>query len=251
MIGPFHSGYKIKAISANFRRQKALQWAGRGAANQNIALNLPPMESILAYFPHLSARQREQLAALDALYREWNDKINVISRKDIDNLYLHHVLHSLAIARVLPFQAGARVLDLGTGGGFPGIPLAILFPETAFTLIDGTRKKIRVVEEVAQGLGLSNVAARHQRVEELKGRQFDFVVTRAVATLDKLAPWSMPLIRDEQQHALPNGLLALKGGHIRQEITALGRRAYTETYPISDFFSEEYFQEKYVVYVQY
>ncbi|MCB0637676.1 MAG: 16S rRNA (guanine(527)-N(7))-methyltransferase RsmG, partial [Lewinella sp.] len=143
------------------------------------------------------------------------------------------------------------ILDLGTGGGFPGIPLAILFPETNFTLIDGTRKKIRVVEEVSQALGLGNVDARHQRVEDMKGKQFDFVVTRAVATLDKLVPWSMRLIRDEQRHLQPNGLIALKGGNLRQEIKALGRKAYTETYPISDFFSDEYFEEKYVVYVQY
>lgn len=209
------------------------------------------MEEIFEHFPQLNAQQRERFSALDGLYREWNEKINVISRKDIDNIATHHVLHSLAIARLIGFGPGAQVLDLGTGGGFPGIPLAIMFPEAAFTLVDGTRKKIMVVREVAAALGLENVEARHQRVEEMKGRRFDFVVTRAVATLDKLVPWSMPLIRDDQRHSLPNGLIALKGGNIKQEIKALGRKAYTETYPIGDFFPREYFEEKYVVYVQY
>lgn len=208
------------------------------------------MESILKYFPDLTEKQIEQFRQLGPLYREWNEKINVISRKDIDNLYEHHVLHSLAIAKVITFKPKARILDLGTGGGFPGIPLAILFPETLFTLIDGTRKKITVVTEVAQAIGLDNVTARHIRVEEFKGR-FDFVVTRAVAKLEKLVPWSFRLIKEKQQHALPNGLLALKGGNIKEEIQSLDRGAYTETFPLSDFFDLSYFQEKYVVYVQW
>lgn len=208
------------------------------------------MDSIKQYFPDLSEHQLDQFRQLGPLYREWNEKINVISRKDIDNLYEHHVLHSLAIARVVQFKPKARILDLGTGGGFPGIPLAILFPETSFTLVDGTRKKITVVTEVAEAIGLSNVTARHIRVEELKG-QFDFVVTRAVARLEKLVPWSFRLIKEKQQHGLPNGLLALKGGSMQEEIKALGRGAYTEVFPLTDFFDIPYFLEKSVVYVQW
>lgn len=208
------------------------------------------MDTILQYFPDLTQLQIDRFRQLEPLYREWNEKINVISRKDIDNLYEHHVLHSLGIARVVSFKPKARILDLGTGGGFPGIPLAILFPETQFTLVDGTRKKITVVTEVVQALGLENVSARHIRVEELKG-QFDFVVTRAVATLDKLVPWSFRLIKEKQLHSLPNGLLALKGGQINDEIKSLGRGAYTETFPLSDFFQFPYYEEKYVVYVQW
>lgn len=208
------------------------------------------MEELLTYFPDLQSKQQEQFRQLGPLYREWNDKINVISRKDIDNLYLHHVVHSLAIARVVSFLPKARVLDLGTGGGFPGIPLAILFPETQFTLIDGTRKKITVVQEVAQGIGLDNVTARHIRAEELKGH-FDFVVSRAVARLDKLVHWSFRLIKEKQQHPLPNGLLALKGGDMREEVKSLGRGSYTEIFPLSDFFEQPYFQEKCLIYAQW
>lgn len=208
------------------------------------------MDQILRYFPELTAKQLDQFRLLGPLYLEWNDKINVISRKDIDNLYNHHVLHSLAISKVVAFKPKARILDLGTGGGFPGIPLAILFPDSLFTLIDGTRKKITVVEEVAQTIGLENVTARHIRVEELKG-QFDFVVTRAVARLDKLVPWSFRLIKEKQQHALPNGLLALKGGDTKKEVKALGRDAYSEVFPISGFFDLAYFEEKSIIYVQW
>lgn len=209
------------------------------------------MDAIKAYFPDLTADQLALLEQLDPLYREWNEKINVISRKDIDNLYLHHVLHSLAIAKVVKFMPGARVLDLGTGGGFPGIPLAILFPETEFILIDGIRKKITVVNEVAAALGLNNVQGFQQRAEERKGRSFDFVVTRAVALMEKIVPWSLPLIRDEQLHAIPNGILALKGGNVKEELKAMPRGTYSEVYPIKKMFSEEFFIEKSVVYVQY
>jgi 16S rRNA (guanine527-N7)-methyltransferase len=208
------------------------------------------MESILRFFPDLTDRQKTQFQQLGPLYREWNEKINVISRKDIDNLYEHHILHALAIAKVVSFKPGARVLDLGTGGGFPGIPLAILFPDTSFTLIDGTRKKITVVQEIAEAVGLENVTARHIRAEELKG-QFDFVVSRAVARLEKLVPWSFRLIKEKQQHGLPNGLLALKGGNMKEEIKALGRGSYVEEFPLTDFFDVPYFAEKSIVYVQW
>ena len=209
------------------------------------------MQLLLDYFPGLTERQREQFAQLEPLYREWNQRINVISRKDIDHLYEHHVLHSLAIAKVVKFLPGARVLDLGTGGGFPGIPLAILFPETHFTLVDGTGKKISVVKAVAEGAGLANVEARHQRVEDIKREKFDFVVSRAVARLAQLVPWSFRLVKNEQLHALPNGLIALKGGQVREEVAELERGSYTETYAIQDFFPQPYFSGKCIVYVQY
>lgn len=209
------------------------------------------MQLIRDHFPGLSERQQQQFEQLDTLYREWNQQINVISRKDIDNLYLHHVLHSLAIARVVRFLPGAQVLDLGTGGGFPTIPLAILFPETKFMAVDGTGKKIRVVAAVAEALGLDKVDARHARVEDIRQPRFDFIVSRGVARLVQLTEWSFRLIKKEQLHAQPNGLLALKGGDIRAEITELPRGSYTETYPIEDFFPHPYFAEKAVVYVQY
>ena len=209
------------------------------------------MDRIRSYFPDLTSQHDQQLAQLDALYRDWNQKINVISRKDIDNLYLHHVLHSMALAKVIQFNPGAKVLDLGTGGGFPGIPLAILFPETEFVLIDGIRKKIKVVNEVAEALGLQNVKAFQQRAEERIGAHFDFIVTRAVALLEKLVPWSMRLVTEEQRLILPNGLLGLKGGNVKEEVQALPRGSYAEIYPIKDFFSEDFFVEKSVVYVQY
>lgn len=205
---------------------------------------------IFTYFPDLSDRQREQFTALDALYREWNARINVISRKDIDNLYTHHVLHSLAIARVVSFLPGANVLDLGTGGGFPGIPLAILFPETQFHLIDGTAKKIRVCQEVATALGLANVRAEQRRAEDLKQPTYDFVVTRAVARMEKLIEWSLRLISRRQRHAIPNGILALKGLHLREELAALPKKAYYEEYPISDWFGGDFFAQKAVLYLQ-
>lgn len=207
------------------------------------------MQNILHYFPNLSPLQQEQFRQLGPLYQEWNEKINVISRKDIDNLYERHVLHSLAIAKVVSFVPGAEILDLGTGGGFPGIPLAILFPETRFLLVDGTGKKIRVVQEVIEALELKNVKAKQQRAEELK-HHFDFVVCRAVARLDKLIQWSFPRIKNKQQHGLPNGLLTLKGGNIFEEIEELPNNYYTEMYQLKDFFSEAYFEEKCIVYVQ-
>lgn len=208
------------------------------------------MQKITKYFTDLSPQQTEQFAALDALYRDWNGKVNLISRKDIDNLYLHHVLHSLAIAKALQFKPGAEILDLGTGGGFPGIPLAILMPEVQFLLVDGTAKKITVVQDVIQSLGLTNATAQHVRAEELKNQQFDFVVTRAVAELEQLRQWTQRLFKAKQQHPVPNGLVALKGGKLQSEIKAMPKGEYVETYPISKFFREEFFQEKFVVYLQ-
>lgn len=205
------------------------------------------------YFPNLSPEQLALFQQLEPLYREWNTKINVISRQDIDNLMERHVLHSLAITRKFMFKPDAAVLDLGTGGGFPGIPLAIFFPEVQFTLVDGTGKKITVVREVAQALGLRNVTALHSRAEDLKMPQaFDFVVSRAVAPLDSLQAWSRRLIKKKHYHPYPNGIIALKGGNINAEIAALAGngRSYTEIFPIQNFFPEPFFEEKWVVYVQ-
>lgn len=211
------------------------------------------MTLLQTYFPELNAEQLAQFQQLVPLYTEWNSRINVVSRQDIENLEERHILHSLAIAKVFRFKAGASVLDLGTGGGFPGIPLAICFPEVRFTLVDGTGKKIRVVQEIADALGLKNVTALHARVEELKmAGQFDFVVSRAVTSLSQLMDWSYKLLKKKHIHAYPNGVIALKGGDLRPEIKALPGKAetYTEVFPISAFFKEPGFEEKFVVYVQ-
>ncbi|MBK7937111.1 MAG: 16S rRNA (guanine(527)-N(7))-methyltransferase RsmG [Lewinellaceae bacterium] len=211
------------------------------------------MTLLQRYFPELTAEQLAQFQQLVPLYTEWNSRINVVSRQDIENLEERHILHSLAIAKVFRFKAGASVLDLGTGGGFPGIPLAICFPEVRFTLVDGTGKKIRVVQEIADALGLKNVTALHARVEELKmAGQFDFVVSRAVTSLGQLMDWSYKLLKKKHIHAYPNGVIALKGGDLRPEIKALPGKAetYTEVFPISAFFKEPGFEEKFVVYVQ-
>jgi 16S rRNA (guanine527-N7)-methyltransferase len=210
-------------------------------------------ELIRQYFPNLTEEQYVQYEQLTPLYSEWNTKINVISRQDIENLTERHVLHSLAIARLFQFKPGAQVLDLGTGGGFPGIPLAIFFPETQFVLVDGTGKKIRVVQEVADALGLKNVKALHSRVEDLRmNAGFDFVITRAVAPLDKLLQWGQRLLKKKHVHSYPNGIIALKGGDIRSEIKALPGKAdnYTEVFQIRTMFKEPFFEEKFVVYVQ-
>lgn len=207
------------------------------------------MDYILKYFPQLTPIQKEKFEHLGPLYREWNERINVISRKDIESLYEHHILHSMALAKVVNLKPEAHILDLGTGGGLPGIPMAILFPETQFTLIDGTRKKITVVQEIAQALQLTNITALHQRVEDTKGA-FDFVLSRGVAPLDQLYNWSRRLFAQKHKHALPNGLLALKGGNLQAEIKNLPRGIYSELFPIADFFQETYYEEKFVVYVQ-
>lgn len=208
------------------------------------------MQIIHQYFPNLTEKQIQQLGALQELYRDWNSKINVISRKDIDNLYERHILHAMSLGIVLQFEAGADILDLGTGGGIPGIPLAILFPDVKFTLIDGTGKKIKVVQEIINAIDLKNAHAQQVRAEELKGKKFDFIVTRAVATLDKLIPWSKRLFKRQHRHAYPNGLFALKGGNIQAEIDAMETNEYTEVFPLSDLFESEYYKEKYLVYVQ-
>ena len=204
------------------------------------------MEQILKYFPELTEEQRMQMAQLDALYRGWNAKINVISRKDIDNLYEHHVLHSLAIAKTLHFKPGTKVLDFGTGGGFPGIPLAIMFPEVRFKLIDGTGKKILVASEIAKALGLKNVIAEQRRGEEEKGK-YDFVVSRAVMPLPDLVKIVKKNIAKQQQNAMPNGLLVLKGGNLDAEIHNF--RRVVEVIPVDMFFDEEWFREKNVIYL--
>lgn len=211
------------------------------------------MDLITKYFPEINTEQQEQFAQLEPLYREWNEKINVISRQDIENLVERHVLHSLAIAKVIQFKSGSQLLDLGTGGGFPGIPLAILFPESKFVLVDGTGKKIRVVQEVAQAIGLKNVAAIHTRAEDLKMiGQFDFVISRAVTSLDKLLSWGQKFLKRKHSHVLPNGFLILKGGDLHGEILVLPGRGseYTEIFPIDKFFREPFFEEKSVVYMQ-
>ena len=202
---------------------------------------------IISDYFNLSERQAEQFAQLDALYREWNAKINVISRKDIDNLYEHHVLHSLAIAKFVRFSAGTTVMDIGTGGGFPGIPLAILYPECRFVLVDSIGKKIKVATAVAEALGLTNVECIQERAEDEK-RQFDFVVSRAVMPLPELVKLIKKNIRHDNQHnALPNGLIVLKGGGLDAE-TALYKRIVEST-PVSTFFPQEWFQGKHVIYL--
>ena len=204
-----------------------------------------PIAAIKKYFKDLSDKQQSQFAMLDELYHDWNAKINVISRKDIDNLYEHHVLHSLAIAQYINFRPEAKVMDLGTGGGFPGIPLAIMFPETHFHLVDSTKKKILVCDEVVKALGLTNVTTRWCRAEEEK-EKFDFVVSRAVMPLADLVKICHKNIAKESKHALPNGLICLKGG----EDEAFSMKKNIEIVPISDYFNEEFFETKKIVYVQ-
>lgn len=204
------------------------------------------MDIILKYFPNLSEVQQQQFAALYDLYTDWNSKINVISRKDITNLYEHHVLHSLGIAKVMQFRPETTVMDLGTGGGFPGIPLAILFPETHFHLVDSIGKKVKVATEIANAIGLKNVTTRHCRAEEEK-QLFDFVVSRAVMPLTDLLKIIRKNIKKEQHNALPNGLICLKGGELEQEVMPVKHQ--TLMYDLKDYFEEEFFETKKVVYV--
>lgn len=202
-------------------------------------------EIIFKYFPHLNEEQRTQFCQLEALYQDWNLKINVVSRKDIDELYLRHVLHSVGIAKVQGFKAGSTVLDVGTGGGFPGIPLAILFPETHFTLVDSIGKKIKVVKEVVDGLGIKNVIPINSRVEEVNDR-FDFIVSRAVAAMPTFTFWVKGKIKKESVHERRNGILYLKGGDLDEELKTYKT---AEIFDLADYFEEDFFATKRVVYL--
>ncbi|MDB5274377.1 MAG: gidB [Chitinophagaceae bacterium] len=204
------------------------------------------MELITTYFPGLSERQLSQFAQLDALYKNWNEQINVISRKDIDLLYERHILHSLGIAKVMSFKPGSKIMDIGTGGGFPGIPLAILFPESTFLLIDSIGKKIKVVQEVADAIGLTNLTAVHGRAEEVD-EKFHFIVSRAVTRLKPFYDWTKNKYSAEQFNDLKNGILYLKGGDLDEEIAELNKPV--QLFNLSDFFTEEFFETKKVLYV--
>ena len=204
------------------------------------------MEQVLGYFPDLTEEQKSRFAALGELYREWNDKINVVSRKDIEQLYERHVLHSLAIAKVIQFRAGTEILDVGTGGGFPGIPLAIMFPDSEFHLVDSIGKKITVVKEVAAALGLSNVKAEQIRAEQIN-YQYEFIVSRAVTRTKPLIDWIRGKISKNNFHDMNNGLLLLKGGDLKEELME-ARRRY-KVYELSSMFREEFFETKKVVYI--
>lgn len=205
------------------------------------------MDIIEKYYPNLSDVQKEQFEALYPLYEDWNQKINVISRKDIENLYIHHVLHSLGIERMIRFKDGTEVLDVGTGGGFPGIPLAILFPNVQFHLIDSIGKKVKVAQSIADAIGLKNLTTAHSRVEEEK-KKYDFVVSRAVMSLDKLVALVKKNIKKEQLNAMPNGLICLKGGELQHEIKPFRNTAVM--IELSDSFEESFFETKKVIYVQ-
>ncbi len=205
------------------------------------------MEIILKYFSDFSDKQLQQFAGLFDFYKDWNDKINVISRKDIDSLYLKHVLHSLAIAAVIEFEPGSQIIDIGTGGGFPGVPLAIFFPEVQFYLVDSIAKKLKVVDAVAEAVGLTNITTQHARAEEIKNRQFDFVVSRAVASIKELWRWGYPLIKKGNKQELPNGLICLKGGDLVQEISESAVKP--RMIPIDEIFQEDFFKEKYLLHI--
>ncbi|MDE0535947.1 16S rRNA (guanine(527)-N(7))-methyltransferase RsmG [Tenacibaculum sp. L6] len=203
------------------------------------------MELIKKYFGNLTETQLEQFSKLQELYQDWNLKINVVSRKDIDELYLRHVLHSLGIAKVMEFQPGANVMDVGTGGGFPGVPLAILFPETQFHLVDSIGKKIKVVNEVVEGLGLENVKTTHGRVEEVD-ETYDFIVSRAVAQMETFHRWVKNKVKKKENHALKNGILYLKGGDLTEELANFPKATI---YDLPDFFEEDFFETKKVVHL--
>jgi 16S rRNA (guanine527-N7)-methyltransferase len=206
------------------------------------------MEIIQKYFADFTPKQTEQLAALKELYSSWNEKINVISRKDMDNFYLHHVLHSLSIATQFNFKENTQVMDLGCGGGFPGVPLAIFFPGSGFHMVDSINKKLTVIKEISSAIGLSNITTQHSRAEEIKNRQFDIVVSRAVAPLKDLWKWSKPLIKKNKHIAEDeaNGLICLKGGDLNQEIFESGCKPYV--WDIYKLFPDEHFKEKYMLY---
>ncbi|RYZ19770.1 MAG: 16S rRNA (guanine(527)-N(7))-methyltransferase RsmG [Chitinophagaceae bacterium] len=217
------------------------------------------MDILLKYFSDFSEKQLSQFRALEELYTDWNSKINVISRKDIESLYEKHVLHSLAIAATVPFRNGLEIIDIGTGGGFPGVPLAIFFPEVKFHLVDSIGKKLKIIEAVKEATGLSNVTTQHSRAEEIKGRKFDFAVSRAVAPLADLLRWSRPLLRktefrveeeDGGETVYKSGLVCLKGGDLAAELNESGARGRPRAIEISRLFEEEWFEGKYVIYAQ-
>ncbi|WP_224489601.1 16S rRNA (guanine(527)-N(7))-methyltransferase RsmG [Robertkochia flava] len=203
------------------------------------------LQVIRSYFPDLTPDQLQQIEALEGLYKDWNSRINVVSRKDIDELYIRHVLHSMGIAKVQEFKPGSAVLDVGTGGGFPGIPLAILFPETRFHLVDAIGKKIKVVNAVSEALGLENVTASHERAEKLKG-EFDFVVSRAVTRMPDFVKWVKGKIKKDSVHELKNGILYLKGGDLSEELAVYKN---VTLYELSDYFKEDFFETKKVVHL--
>ena len=203
------------------------------------------MKLLLKYFPNLTEDQIEKFTLLESLYQDWNLKINVVSRKDIDELYLRHVLHSLGIAKVIEFKDGTHILDVGTGGGFPGIPLAIMFPECSFHLVDSIAKKLKVVNEVVEGLGLTNVKTTHSRVEEIK-ENYDFIVSRAVAAMPTFVHWVKGKIAKEQNHELKNGIIYLKGGDLKEELKDYKT---TTIYNLSDYFEEDFYETKKVVHL--
>ena len=204
------------------------------------------MQIITKYFPDLTPKQVEQFGMLQELYSKWNEQINVISRKDIEQLYERHVLHALGIAKIITFKDGSHILDIGTGGGFPGIPLAILFPEVQFHLVDSIGKKIKVVDEVSEALNLTNVRGEHARAEKIKG-EYDFIVSRAVTRMSNFLNWTKNKISKTQNHELQNGILALKGGDLREELSEINK--YSKSYPLTDFFEEDFFETKQVVHV--
>ena len=205
------------------------------------------MQTILKYFTDLTPKQTEQFTALQEVYNDWNSKINVISRKDIDALYEKHVLHSLSIATIASFEAGTNIIDIGTGGGFPGVPLAIFFPDVQFHLVDSIGKKLTVVKEVMAAIELTNITTQHIRAEEIKNRKFDFVVSRAVAPLKDLWRWSKPLLKKGNEQELANGLISLKGGDLALEIQESETRPHV--YEVEQIFTEDYFKEKYILHV--
>jgi len=207
------------------------------------------MDIILKYLPDLKQSQKEQMGALSALYQDWNAKINVISRRDIDQLYLHHVLHSLAIAKYTGFASGTKILDAGCGGGFPGIPLAIMYPDVDFHLVDSVRKKLTVVDAIATSLGLKNIRTTHSRVESLN-EQYDFVMSRAVTSLDTLLSWTRKNIADTDLNGVPNGWIVLKGGDLKEQLLSIKNKAYYEVQSVAAYFEEPYFEEKHLIYIQ-
>ena len=204
------------------------------------------MNILQKYFTDFTSEQQNQFDALVGLYKDWNEKINVISRKDMDNFYIHHVLHSMAIAAKFNFEKNTQVMDLGAGGGFPGIPLAIFFPEVSFHLVDSINKKLKVVTEISDAIGLKNLSTQHTRAEDIKNRQFDVVVSRAVAPLRELWHWSKPLIKKNKNAEAPNGLICLKGGDLTREIFESGCKPFV--WEIDKIFAEEYFKDKYILY---